>query len=263
MTVGEVRELTDKEKDTLHAAEQHLLRDCIRARGFSYSVVPRRPVPEEREFRYVIDDIAWARLHGYGSDLQRRAERIRGEDPNQRYFKSLTAERRAAALAAVNGASPRGLSVRTPDGMLLTRSAEGCRAHAERTLYRDLGAWFRARSTLESLREMRTERVLADHDYARATRPWSRCMRAAGHPYTTPGAVRQALAAARPPLPRSREVALAVTEATCARSSGLAATAGRLDRTHDTELRRLHQSDVITGLRLQLAALPRARSLPH
>ncbi|QLE70326.1 hypothetical protein FGW37_00730 [Streptomyces rectiverticillatus] len=53
---------TEAEKDILHDAEQRLLRDCMGAE--------------------------WARQHGYGSDLERRREETRWNDPNQRYFRS-------------------------------------------------------------------------------------------------------------------------------------------------------------------------------
>ncbi|MFC5144820.1 hypothetical protein [Streptomyces aureoversilis] len=256
-----LREPTEAEKDVLHDAEQRLLRDCMGEHGFEYRTAVRQPVPEAREFPYVVDDTDWARRHGYGSDIERRLEEIRRDDPNQRYFRSLPAGRRAAALAAANGERPTGLTVKTPDGLRLTRSTQGRRAEAERRLYGDLGAWFQARSTMDALRQLRTGRVTADPAFAEAARPWARCMRAAGHDYADPAALRRALPPPEHPLPREREVALAVAEATCARESGLAVTARRLDGKYDTELRRRYRAAVNTGLRLQLAALPRARTL--
>lgn len=253
-----VRELTRQEKSVLHQAEEILLRDCMDERGFTYRMSAENPVPEARDFPYVIDDVAWAGEHGYGDDIQRKVKEVRTSDPNQRYFKSLSPRRKAAALKAANGASPRGLTARTPDGMVLTRSDEGCRADAERTLYGDdLQAWFQARSTAEALPELARQRVLKDPRFKRAVRPWARCMRNAGHAYDSPTELRTRLGSR----PEEQKVRLAVAEAKCARSSGLAETAKALDRKHNRKLRQQHRTEVNTALRLQLAAIPRARSV--
>ncbi|WP_223243737.1 hypothetical protein [Streptomyces sp. CBMA156] len=257
----DLRDLTPAEEDLLHSAEQLLLRDCMRAKGFVYQPVARQPVPEAREFPYVIDDVEWARRHGYGRDIERRLEEIRTEDPNQHYFESLPADRKAPAIAAANGPRAEGLTARTPDGMPITRSPEGCTSQGQRTLYLDLAAWFQARVTMDSLASLRGEKVTADRELAGPTRGWAACMRAAGHDYADPAALR----AAQPPRsqawPREQETALAVAEAECAESSGLAVTAGRLDRKYDAELRQQYRSDAETWQRLRLAALPRARSV--
>ncbi|MEU1372306.1 hypothetical protein ABZ442_01410 [Streptomyces triculaminicus] len=260
-TAQEPRELTSTEKDTLHSAEQILLRDCMREKGFEYRPVPREPVPDAREFLYVIEDTDWARRHGYGTDIERRMSELRTSDPNQRYFRSLPAEQRAKALAAANGRQPQGLTATGPDGVKLTRSPQGCRSEAERTLYRDLGAWFQARATRDALRQMRIRDVTSDAEYAPATRAWARCMRQAGHDYADPAALRRSLPPPERPLPRNQEIALATAEANCAHTSGLAETAKRLDRKHDAQLRGRYASDVNTASRLQLEALPRAREI--
>ncbi|MEU5977874.1 hypothetical protein [Streptomyces sp. NPDC047315] len=255
------REPTRQEKDSLYRAEQLLLRDCMRRHGFVYQPVPKNPVPEAREFPYVVDDVAWARRHGYGSDIDRESARLRDADPNQRYFQNLPPERRAAALEAANGRRPVGLTAKNPDGTTLTRSDQGCRTDAERALYGDVQQLFQARSTAGALPDVRRSRVLADPRFAKATKPWARCMRAAGHPYDTPADLRQKLPSSDRPLPRQQEIQLAVAEATCAGTSGLAETAASLDRQYDHELRQRHRADLETGYRLQLAAVPRARSV--
>lgn len=253
-----VRELTRQEKSLLHQAEERLLRDCMHERGFRYRMSAENPLPEARNFPYVIDDVAWAGEHGYGSDIQRKLTEVRTSDPNQRYFKHLSPQRKAAALKAANGASPRGLTARTPDGMVLTRSDEGCRADTERTLYGDdLKAWFQARSTTEALPEMARQRVLKDPRFTRAVRPWAHCMRNAGHSYASPAELRTRVGS----LPREQEVRLAIAEAKCARSSGFAETAKALDRKYNREFRQQHRTEVDNARRLQLAAIPRARSV--
>jgi hypothetical protein len=251
--------VTEADLDILDRAEQVLLRECMGAAGFSYTVSRRVPVPEARDFPYVLDDVVWAGRHGYGSDLRAAAERLRAEEPNRRYFQSLPAERKPAALKAANGERPIGLSVRTPDGMLLSRSDEGCRSAVQRDLYGDLPAWFEAYSVVSALGAIRINRVLKDPRFTEAVVPWSRCMRDAGHDYVSPQAVRAALASLA--LSADQESKLAVTEAVCASSSGLAATAGALDREHGDALNRAHQSEVDTLARLRLAALPRAQSI--
>ncbi|MEV5431954.1 hypothetical protein [Streptomyces sp. NPDC052701] len=255
-----VRALTAREEDRLHRAEQLLLRACMRAQGFEYRPVPRNPVPEAREFPYVLDDVAWAREHGYGTDIRREAAEAREKDVNQRYFRSLPPARRAQALRAANGPDPNGITARTPDGMVLRRSTEGCHAQAERTLYGDLAAWFQAEVTLDSLSPMRHTRVPADPAFARAVEPWARCMRAAGHPYASPAHLRRdALPGpGEPALPRGQEIRLAVAEARCATTTGLARTARELDRTHALRLRHQYRSELNVAQRLRLGALPRA-----
>lgn len=249
------REPTEAELDLLHSAREILLRDCMRAEGFVYVPVSRRPLPQARDFPLVVDDIGWARSHGYGTDLRRAAERLQREDANARYFAGLSPRRRAQALRAANGDRPVGLTARGPDGARMSRSPDGCQSRADRRLYGDLPGWFQARTTLTTLTSMASERAGADPAFARAARPWSRCMRAAGHPFASPAAARDAL-----PASRAGEIRQAVAEATCAQSSGLAETAQRLDRKYETELRRRHRADVNTAFRLQLAALPRARA---
>ncbi|MET9470373.1 hypothetical protein ABZY44_37420 [Streptomyces sp. NPDC006544] len=250
------REPVPAELDLLHTARELLLRDCMRAKGFVYQPVPRQPVPEAREFPLVLDDVDWARRHGYGSDLAAVAERNQRDDVNQHYFESLPADRRVQALLAANGPRTEGLTARTPDGMEMGRSPEGCQSDADRTLYGDLAGWFQARTTLTSLTSLVSERAGAAPEFSEATRPWAVCMRTAGHDFADPAAVRAAL-----PVPRTEEIRLAVAEATCAQSSGLAETASGLSRKFETELRERYRADVNTAFRLQLGALSRARSV--
>jgi hypothetical protein len=258
-----VRALTAQETDRLYQAEQLLLRTCMREQGFVYHPVPRNPVPQAREFPYVLDDVAWAREHGYGGDLRRELDQVREKDVNQRYFRSLPPDRRAQALRAANGRDPNGVTARTPDGMVLRRSTEGCQSHAQRVLYGDLAAWFQAEVTQDSLPEVRHERVMADPAFGRAVEQWARCMRAAGHPYTSPAQLRRdALPGpGEPALAEPQEIRLAVTEARCAADSGLARTARALDRTYTVQLRHQYRSELDTAQRLQLRALPRAEEV--
>lgn len=256
-----VRKLSREENSVLHAAEEELLRDCMRESGFRYRKVAENPLPELRSFPHVIDDLAWAKKHGYGTDLQRKVERMRASDPNQRYFRSLSAERRAAALDAFHGESSRDITVETPDGVQVSRSEEGCQAEAERELFESLPAWFTAESYNEALPGIVEERVAGDARFAAAVRPWSRCMKEDGHDYRSPAELRKRLPSPENPLPRDKEIRLAVAEAECAHSTGLAEVTEALEQKYRKEVRRQYRSEVETGRRLQLAALPRARSV--
>ncbi|MET9291129.1 hypothetical protein [Streptomyces sp. NPDC003077] len=255
------RPLTGQERQVLRTAEQVLTRRCMTAQGFRMWPTPPDPVPDARDFPYVVDDPAWAARHGYGSDLQRRIEAVRAADPNRRYLRGLPPARRAAALAALNGAVREGPKVTLPDGTVLGRSRHGCTSAALRDLYGDLDAWFRVQTLTDNLSGTRQSRVFADPAYRDAIRQWSTCMNRRGHDYADPGASRAAFADPRTPAQRAREIATAVDEARCARDSGLAATARRLDRHYDATLRTQYRTALQDRLRREHAALPRARAV--
>ncbi|NUS11762.1 MAG: hypothetical protein HOY69_10225 [Streptomyces sp.] len=257
----EPREPSQQELSLLHEAGQILLRDCMRRKGFKYQPVKENPVPEARDFPYVLDDVAWARAHGYGTDIQQELSELRRTDANQRYFRGLSAKRRAAALTAANGSRPLTVSAKAPDGMLFQRSPKGCQSEADATLYGNLQQWFQAKVTADSLTELRRARVTEDPRFAKAVKPWSACMRAANHPTTSPADLRTATGSRRSPLPRNEEIALAVTEARCAHTSGLAKTAQTLDQQYARSLARQYRPAVRTYRELQLNALPSARAL--
>ncbi|MFD5418442.1 hypothetical protein ACFWJT_10485 [Streptomyces sp. NPDC127069] len=256
-------EPTAGQSRVLARAEQILISRCMSARGFTYAVT--EPVREEgaaRSFPYGLDDVDWARAHGYGGRAERAAAEARAADPNQLYFHRLPARERAAARTALMGASPTGLTATAPTGMTLTASKEGCIARAQSALYGDPAAWFRVKVVTMNLRPAQEERVRRDGRYAEAVRRWADCMKAAGRPYASPDESRQAAAALAEELPPDRadaaETALAVTEATCATSTALGRVSRALDRAYGEEVRARHQDDIALGHRLQNAALPTA-----
>jgi hypothetical protein len=249
------------DSEILDVARQILLRKCMEQAGFDYRVEPPPRIPDDREFPYVIDDAGWAWRHGFGTDLQRARENLRNSDPNQQYFSSLPTGRRVAALQAANGRQPNGMSAKDPSGTVVQRSDRSCQVTAEQELYGDARVWFQARVTRDGLKALRTGAVLADPGFAEAARPWANCMRAAGYPYTTPAELRGHLPPAEKPLPFPEEQHMAVAEANCAVSSGLAATAATLDARHGARLTAKFEADVGTAQRLEQAALPRAREL--
>ncbi|MFG2616735.1 hypothetical protein ACGFXC_03865 [Streptomyces sp. NPDC048507] len=244
----------------LERAEQVLIGRCMANRGFRYAVT--EPPPAQRSFPYGLDDVEWARAHGYGGRDDRAAEAARLADPNQRYFHGLSARGRAAARTALMGASPVGLTATAPTGTTLTASPDGCIARAERSLYGDLAAWFRVKVVTMNIRPAQEAKVRADPRYAEAVGAWAACMRAAGRPYGSPDDSRAAAAAFARELPPDRadaaESALAVAEATCATGTALSRVSHALDLSYGDEFRARHRGDVDLRRRLQNAALPEA-----
>lgn len=101
---------------------------------------------ESRPVGYVQDDVAWARSHEYGSRVMAKEDRARLRDPNIAYRKSLSHSRQKAYDIAMDGdrdAVP--LKSRTPGS---------CAGQAEKTLYGDPAAWFRADVTVSNLRPL-------------------------------------------------------------------------------------------------------------
>lgn len=259
------RPLTAREQDLLHDAEEQLTVSCMADRGFKRWAVPRRPLPEDRDFPYVIDDVKWAARHGYGSDLRARRGQLRVSDPNQRYFTSLPAADRRRAVAALNGnQSAERVETALPNGATAGRIADGCTAQAQESLYGDLATWFRADMTVQALGSMRQQQVSADAEFKAAVQKWSMCMRDRGLRYASPYEARADFlgsSATKAVARKRRETKTAVAEAECANTSGLATTARSLDRRYDARLRDRYRGTVRDSLRLAYAALPRARAV--
>ncbi|MEV0459567.1 hypothetical protein [Catellatospora methionotrophica] len=249
--------------ELLHAAEQILIGQCLDDRGFSYWPQPRNPVPELRDFPYVLDDVDWARRHGFGSELQRRFDEPQPGDPYSGYLRGLSPARRSAFLMALNG-KPGGsgdLVAKLPNGMEVKRSDTSCVSLAEQRLYGDVRAWYQAKRVTDGLGGARVGLVTADPAYTVALHAWSACMRGRGFAYATPDDARAAVPDSTTPGAFAREVEIAVAEATCAVDSGMAATVASLDRHYAEVVTREQQSAVDTRARLATAALPRAREI--
>jgi hypothetical protein len=246
---------------TLHLAEQLLIKSCMEKRGFQYWIEEPKATDGARRFPYAVDDPAWAGKHGYGTDLYRKRQQEVLRNPNQRYYRSLPADRAPAALSALNGSRPQGLSARLPNGIRVSHSDQGCVADAERTLYKDLPAWFRATRVTDSLGGMRVGLVLDDQRYRTAATWWARCMRGKGYSYPSPAEARAAATDPAKSWPHAKEVRLASAEAACARSSGLSTVAKSLDTKYRDELRRRCPQQTADLARLKREALPRAREI--
>ncbi|MGW7195679.1 hypothetical protein [Streptomyces chryseus] len=253
--------VSNAERSLLHDAEQTLIRHCMSRHGFTVRKAPEHPLPGQRDFPYVVDDVAWAREHGYGSELERRARTLRDTDPNRRYARSLGAERRAEAMDALHGRQRNALTVTLPSGAEVGRSDEGCTARAEKELYADLAAWFRAEAVTQALSGLRRSQVIADPAYTGAVRVWSACMNRRGVHHPDPAAARARFLDTPGKATPTEERRTAVAEAQCALSSGLSDTAGRLSSRYGDALKAEHHSAFRERDRLQRAALPRARAI--
>ncbi|GII72316.1 hypothetical protein Sme01_47920 [Sphaerisporangium melleum] len=261
-SVDAARPLTEREKDLLHDAEKLLTRSCMASHGFKMWTFPRRPIPEDRDFPYVIDDVRWASRHGYGRDIQARRDQLRTSDPNRRYFDDLPPEQQRRALDALHGSrSARRLEVTAPNGLTVGRIDDGCVAQAQKDLYGDLNVWFRVTTVTDALNGIRQRQVIADADFTGAAKRWSTCMRKKGFDYADPYEARTAFLAPGKATPKEGEIRAAVAEAGCATSSGLSATARSLDQKYGERLRRAYSGEERTRLRLELDGLARARSV--
>ncbi|MDX2548165.1 hypothetical protein ACOT81_42770 [Streptomyces sp. WI04-05B] len=255
------RRATGDSRETLALAEQLLIKECMEKQGHEYWVEPSRPDDVSTRFPYAVDDPAWAEAHGYGTDLRRDREAEVRRNPNQRYFHSMSAKDRAVLVSALNGARPQGLSARLPGGMQVSHSDQGCQATADRKLYTDLQAWFRATRVTDSLAAMRVGLVTDDKRYKAAVEPWARCMRDRGYGYPGPAEARAAATQPADPWPHAKEVRLASAEAACAASSGLSTVAKSLDTEYRDKLRRRYPQETADLARLKREALPRARAI--
>ncbi|MFJ2257014.1 hypothetical protein ACIOKD_01515 [Streptomyces sp. NPDC087844] len=251
--------------NSLDYAEQLLIGRCMSRHGIPYVVPAPRDLLAQRSFPYVVDDIAWARAQGYGGKEQRRIGVLRERDPNERYFRSLSAHGRTEALTVLMGAQSKGVSAKAPTGMTLTTSNHGCIAEAQRALYGDLNTWFRVQVVTTNLQPLYVPKVRADSRYKKALGQWASCMKAAGQPYDTPGQARETAAkraAAQSPEEADKSSShIAVAEATCARSTPLSKVVADLDRYYGDRVRARYRKDVTDKRRLQNAALPRARDV--
>lgn len=278
---GTGRQVSDDAEQTLYRAEQLLIKKCMERSGYEYWVEERPTADGTSLFPYVVDDPAWAARHGYGTDLYRAQQRKAQRDPNQRYFRSMPADRAPELVGALNGARPEGLSTRLPNGIQVTHSDQGCVAEAQRTLYKDLPAWFRATRVTTSLGGMSASMVLTDKRYLAAVKPWARCMKAKGYAYASPAEARAAATRPDKEWPHAEEVRLASAEASCARSRAaststadptadpsaasrsddLSTVVKSLDAEYRAELRRRYPGPSADLERLKREALPRARAI--
>ncbi|WP_327122004.1 hypothetical protein OG206_31610 [Streptomyces sp. NBC_01341] len=211
----------------------------------------------ERLFPYVIDDKRWAAANGYGRGIRERRDELARSDPNRRYFDRLAEDRKAAAVTALNGPTAEGLEADIPGMGRVGHSDQGCVSDAQRVLYSDLRAWYRARKVTDALDRSAMAMVAGDPRLVPVTRQWAACMREGGHPYDMPQEARDRFARRL----EAGEFTTARAEAACAQSSGLGATVRKMSRAHREELESHHRTEVEDRAVLEHAALSRARDI--
>lgn len=258
------RAVTAGETALLETAEEELLRRCMERRGFEYWPAAPPTRDELRDFPYVVDDPEWARGHGYGGDLQRKAAREQRTNRNAAYARSLPAPRQRAYERARSGDGTRAVEVTAPNGADIRQNSTGCLAQAQGELYGDFREWFRL-STIATNLPGRSEAVRRSPRYRGAVTAWSACMKSKGHPYRSPSGLQAALAGAvenaTPHEAHRREVRLATAEAACARSTPLSATVRTLVKRQERADREKYGADIDAHGRMRLAALKRARDI--
>jgi hypothetical protein len=247
----------------LYNAQQIAFRACLQAHGFKYWPIPQGQPPVQELYPYVIDNVAWAKRHGFGVDQQFAVTPLTSQDPNARYIRSLPASRRKTLALVENGGGPTapGVIARLPTGGAIGHSRYGCEATADKRLYGSFAAWFQVSNIVDSLPVLWQMKVLSDARFQGAVSRWARCMRTMNEAYANPVAAMQAFSYPAGRRSRDAEIKAAVAEARCAGSSGLAALARKLNDHYRSLVMRKYQADIAVYRRLALTAVGRARAL--
>ncbi|MER6098643.1 hypothetical protein ABT154_22875 [Streptomyces sp. NPDC001728] len=266
--------MSASERALLDRADQLLVKRCMRGRGIPYWTVPRLSEEESRGVGYVLDDVAWAREHGYGSRLRYKELAAKRSDPNLIHRNGLTGQRLIAYTEALyGGPGTPTLSVRVPGGGTISSQLGGCHGTALEGLYGDRATWFRVDKIAANLTPLYGAELRNDPRFTSAVTAWSRCMRSGGHPYPDPdaahGAAVRATArdtgtapgAADEQRAFAAEVRLAVAEATCAVKSGLGKTGRALETEYRNELDGVYLDALAEHDRIERRALARARDI--
>lgn len=237
---------------------------CMARHGFRYRPSPPATGDELLDFPYVVDDLDWARKHGYGGDLLRKAKQQRTSDPNAVYARGLSPKRRDAFTTTLYGSSTKAVEVTVPSGGAIRQSRTGCLADAQGRLYGDFREWFRVNALAKNLPDRGGE-LRRSPDFRAAVERWSACMRGLGHPYRSPAHIQRALGSltkgASPRRVDAIEVRLATAEARCARSTPLSGTVHRLTNELTLPDRQQYDAEIKTRDRMRLAALQRAKEM--
>jgi hypothetical protein len=217
----------------LREAEYRLTVRCVRAHGFELESLPRggqaaASADDQPRFPYGIDDVAWARRHGFGAgdaaDAQRR-QRPAQAAPGR-------AERRLGRV--LFGDRKHVVTVRLPTGYVVATSANGCVSEAQQRLFGDHARWFRVNTLVTNLGALAQRQVLDDPAFHARTQAWSACLRRAGYAAADPSKLRERFAVLAAHLgwsaTRALERRMATAEAHCVRRSALATTGRRLER---------------------------------
>ncbi|MER6678029.1 hypothetical protein [Streptomyces sp. NPDC000983] len=247
-------------------AQQHLTAECMRRQGFTYWEDRTLTLQESRPVRYVQDDVAWARTHGYGGRIDAKSQQAREDNPLGGYLRRMSAPRRAAFDTALDGGGDaRILTAPLPGGGEIRKRSGGCMEEAERELYGDPAQWFRSGKTATGLNALYGADLMNDPQLTDRLRAWARCMKKAGQPYDDPQAARDAVRVDTSRLGTGRadeafaaERRTAVADATCARATSLKAVATARETYYQDRLRDRFGKDLDTYRTLGRQAYDRA-----
>ncbi|OAH15899.1 hypothetical protein [Streptomyces jeddahensis] len=260
------RELTHTEQILVQRAEALLVKECMAGEGFRYWVGPLPTVDDLKGGGYVVTDVDWAKRQGYGGRLSARLPRLQREDPNHAYTNGLSHKEALRYDEVLNGGPSAGmLTVELPGGGTIQTPRRSCQTEAKQRLYGDFETWFKAEKIATNLTDLYVPDLLDDKRFTNAVGEWAACMRAAGHEYAEPPAIRAELPALTEGLSSAEahavEVRLAVAEARCATRTPLAATARKLDEEYRGKRLGAYREDIATYRRMRLTALARAEDI--
>ncbi|MER6857957.1 hypothetical protein [Streptomyces pilosus] len=258
--------LTWRQELRIADAQQRLTRQCMNRQGFTYREDRGLTLRESRPVRYVQDDVAWARAHGYGGRIEAKSLRVHESNPNGTYRRGLSPSRRAAFDAALDGGGDaRMLTAALPGGGETRKRVGGCTEEAERALFGDPAEWYRTGKIATGLNALYGKDLMGDRRLTAAVRAWSRCMKEAGRPHDDPQAAREAvrantarLGAARADEAFAVERKTAVADAACARETSLRAVATAREAYYLDRLRDRFGEDIDTYRHLGRRAYDRA-----
>ncbi|MGW2283473.1 hypothetical protein [Streptomyces phaeochromogenes] len=258
--------LTDADRAVTSRAEALLVQTCMKRKGHRYWVTAPLDEDETRSFGYVMDDVAWAQAHGYGSRIKQKVLRAKKNDRNLSYRAGLaTRAARTYVTDLAGGPGSEIMTVRLPAGGQIRLATGGCEGEAVRKLYGEPERWFRADRIATNLTPLYVPDLVADQRFKTAQSRWAACMRAAGHPYRTPADIRSALPEVTSGLSAAQayrtEVRLAVAEATCARRTGFGDTLRALEEEHSAPVRERYRAEITERDQLERAALRRAEQI--
>ncbi|MGW3560871.1 hypothetical protein ACWDNT_26620 [Streptomyces sp. NPDC000963] len=267
-------ELSEPENALLADAERRLITGCMKERGFAYTVDVLPEDPDRAPDRpFGLDDVDWARRHGYGLDTggpRDDGRAVARVSTQERYLASLTPERRRAFARALDGTDRAAITVEVPGRGQVFTSADGCQADARRRLYGDLRAWTEAKAVVVNLGYLTWEQVVSAPEYTAALESWRTCMADKGFAYADSseaiGDVATRERAGPAGTVRERERRTAVADAECNRDAGLARTGTRLqgERIRAAAKTRFarqaqHFTDAVTAALAEARALTRHR----
>jgi hypothetical protein len=229
---------TEEEARVLHDAEQRKIADCMRHRGFDYSVNPHTDVHDLMTPHFENGDVVTASRTGYGlAEAVERGDEPLVEEANEERLSRMSPDQRAAWEIALYGSpqSPPVTPLSDEDRAQATAATasvtepkperDACVFRAQRELYGEEHGEIQV--AVNALYDDVEAQAAKDTEYLAGLRRWRQCMLERNHPYPLPGAAEVALEGefreGRLSLDelRVKEVDVALVDASCYVSAGL------------------------------------------